>query len=371
MIRDIRLFTAFALLILLIANCCSDPNPSELETDIILTDIAYSPIDIALDIPPGFPPMDIPADNPITEQGIALGRLLFYDPILSSDSTQSCASCHLQSANFTDNLATSPGVLGINGQRSSMSLLNIGFNNNGLFWDGRVSTLEEQALHPIEDPIELNDTWANVEAKLRRSEMYQIAFRQAFGILNKSEIDRDLTTKALAQFERTLISSGNSKYDRVIAGLDVFSDEELDGHDIFFDINPDVTKHAECGHCHNAPLFTSNEYFNNGIEDVATLSDFPDLGKGGVTNVIFDNGLFRSPSLRNIEESAPFMHDGRFGTLDEVIDHYSTGGHPAPNLGAVLRPLSLSDYDREALKAFIRTLKDDDFLADPAFANPF
>jgi len=336
-----------------------------------LTDTPYSPVEYILDIPEGFPQMIVPEDNPMTVDGVELGRHLFYDAILSIDSTQSCSSCHLIQSSFTDNLSVSLGVDGVAGQRSSMSLLNVGFHNTGLFWDGRVNTLEEQALLPVEDPIELNDTWPNVEIKLRRSLLYPTMFRKAFGIEDKTEINRDLTVKAIAQFERSLISSGNSKYDRVVAGTDVFTDQELDGFEIFFDINEDQSLHAECGHCHNAPLFTTNEFFNNGIDRVASLDDFDDEGRGKVTGLAFDNGSFKVPTLRNIENTAPFMHDGRFQTLDEVIDHYVSGGNPVDNLGAVLRPLSLNEQNRKALKAFIFTLQDDDFLKNPSFASPF
>jgi len=145
----------------------------------------------------------------------------------------SCSSCHLQSSSFTDNKKVSAGIDGIPGNRSSMSLMNVGYFYTGLFWDGRVNTLEEQALLPVEDPIELHDSWPNVENKLRRHAMYPEMFRKAFGISNSDEITKELTAKALAQFERILISSG-SKYDNVLANLDVFTDEELLGFDMFY-----------------------------------------------------------------------------------------------------------------------------------------
>ena len=176
---------------------------------------------------------------------------------------------------------------------------------------------------------------------------------------------------ALAQFQRTLVSSGKAKYDRVIAGEAVFTDQELQGHDIFFDINNDVTRHAECGHCHNAPLFTTNEFFNNGVQTPGSDGRFNDNGLGEFPDVSFDNGMFRTPTLRNIFLSAPYMHDGRFETLDEVIDHYITGGHQAPNLAPVLRPLDMNADDRTALIAFIKTLEDPDFINNPEFQNPF
>ncbi len=357
------------ILLGLLVSCGDDMGEGENQDT--LTDIPYLPESYQLIIPQGFPQMVIPADNPMTMAGVELGRHLFYDAILSIDSTQSCSSCHLVQSNFTDNLKVSSGVDGIAGTRSSMSLLNVGFANTGLFWDGRVMTLEEQAVLPVEDPIELHDSWPNVEQKLQRSSFYPKLFRQAFGIEQIGEIDRELAVKAIAQFERSLVSSGNSKYDRVIAGQAVFTDQELDGFEIFFDINENQALHAECGHCHNAPLFTTNEYFNNGIDQVGSLSDFADKGRGEVSGMIFDNGAFKVPTLRNIESSAPFMHDGRFATLDDVIDHYVSGGHPADNLAAVIRPLSLDEDNRAALKAFILTLRDPDFLENEAFSSPF
>lgn len=364
-------FTFFIGLILLALgfySCCDDDMDGD---KLNLTDIPYEPEEYVLNIPEGFPRMIIPADNPMTVGGVNLGRHLFYDPILSVDSTLSCSSCHLIHANFTDNLKVSPGVDGTVGDRSSMSLLNVGFHNTGLFWDGRVMTLEEQALLPVEDPIELHDSWPNVEEKFKRSDMYPSLFREAFGIAEFDEMTRDLAVKAIAQFERSLVSSGESKYDQVIAGRASFTDQELDGFDIFFDINENQDLHAECGHCHNAPLFTTNEFFNNGIDQVSSLSDFVDQGRGAVTGVAFDNGAFKVPTLRNIDVSGPFMHDGRFTTLDEVIDHYNSGGHPADNLAAVLRPLNITEANRAALTAFILTLRDPDFLQNEAFSNPF
>lgn len=366
-IKAIIIFLAFVSTGVFFSCCGEDPNEEELD----MTTIAYDPTAYELMIPDGFPQMEIPADNPLTIDGVSLGRHLFYDPILSIDSSMSCSTCHQIEQSFTDLLPKSPGVDGVTGARSSMSLLNVGFFNNGLFWDGRVNTLEEQAILPIEDPVELHNTWENVEERLARHPEYPTLFRRAFGITKKADITRDLAAKAIAQFERTLISSGSSKYDRVAYGPEVFSDLERDGHDIFFDISEDVSQHAECGHCHNAPLFAIDEYRNNGIDQINDLTEFVDLGRGIVTNTEFENGMFRVPSLRNIQYTAPYMHDGRFNSLDEVIDHYATGGFRARNLAPVLRPLNLTDYNRRALMAFIATLQDDEFIQNPAFSNPF
>lgn len=364
----------FLLLVTLGLACCDDnipPMGPGMEVEINLLDIDYDPTDYDLQYPDHFPNMVIPADNPMTNEGVDLGRHLFYDPILSLDSTQSCSSCHLPAGSFTDNLSVSAGIDGINGKRSSMSLLNVGFVSTGLFWDGRSRTLERQALIPVEDPVELHDTWPNVIRKLSRHDDYPTLFRKAFGIESRSGITKELAAKAIAQFERSLVSSGESKYDRVVSGRSVFTDEELRGFDIFFDIDPDASRHAECGHCHNAPLFTTNEYRNNGLDEVESLRDFVDQGRGRVTGRVFDNGLFRIPTLRNIESTAPYMHDGRFQTLDEVIDHYITGGFHADNLGAVMRPLNLQEEDRRDLVAFIKTLADPDFMNNPLYSNPF
>lgn len=365
MLKAKYLIVLIGLFITLIG--CGDMTPVDTGD---LSDIPFETTPFEFDLPDHFPPMSIPADNPMTEEGIELGRHLFYDKILSDDNSMACASCHLQQGNFTDNQAVSLGIAGIAGKRSSMSLLNIGFNTNGLFWDGRTMTLEEQALLPVEDPIELHTTWPEVETKLRDHDTYPTMFRQAFGISNKSEITKTLATKALAQFERSIVSSGQSKYDRVISGEEVFTDEELRGHNIFFDVEPDMTQHAECGHCHNAPLFTTNEFANNGIDDIDG-GNLIDLGREEVTGVAFDKGVFRIPSLRNIESSGPFMHDGRFNSLDETIDHYVTGGKRARNLDPVLHPLFLPAENRAALKAFIKTLEDPIFMADKRYASPF
>ena len=358
------------LSIAFISISCSETTSTS-EGDIDLSMIPFEPTTYNLDIPDHFPDMVIPADNPLTVEGVELGRHLFYDPILSRDSSISCSTCHLIQGNFTDNLSRSIGIDGEMTRRGSMTLLNVGFVHSGLFWDGKVMSLEEQAELPIEDPIELHDTWPNVENKLRQHNRYPKMFRQAFGIEGISEISKELATKAIAQFERSLISSGNSKYDRVIAGQDIFTDLELRGHNIFFDIEPDVSKHLECGHCHNAPLFTTNEFINNGLQQVSDLNSFEDRGRGAITGNAFDNGTFRVPTLRNIFISAPYMHNGKLSTIDDVINHYSTGGNIADNIGAVLRPLTISPQDREALLAFLKTLDDPDFINNPNHRSPF
>lgn len=347
-----------------------NPNPTTPEFKDLST-IPYSPIPVALPILNPLPPMDIPVDNPLTEDGIALGRFLFFDPILSGNEKMACADCHLPKGGFTDNLALSTGVDGIEGLRSSMSLINSGYFTKGLFWDGRIQTLEEQALLPVEDVIELHNEWENVEEKLQAHNDYPIRFRKAFGINTTEEITKELAVKAIAQFERSLVSA-NSKYDRVIRGEEFFEDNELTGFELFFD-EPNGLPDAECGHCHNAPLFTVNQYFNNGIDSVGSLEEFKDKGLGAITNNRFDNGKFRAPSLRNIALTAPYMHDGRFQTLEEVIDHYNEGAHFSDNIDPLImtKGLGLSDQHKKDLVAFLHTLTDTSFVNNPAFQNPF
>lgn len=341
-----------------------------------LTDIPYDPVSYDLVVPNGYPVMDIPADNPLTVDGVELGRHLFYDPILSADSTMSCSSCHAPNGNFTDNLPVSVGIDGIPGRRSSMSLLNIGYVYEGLFWDGRVTTLEEQALLPIEDPIELHNDWGTVESDLQAHQTYPAMFRRAFGIDFKSEITKELAAKAIAQFERTLVSSGQSTYDQVLNTPGVFlSPQELEGLELFtFEEND----HPGCTHCHKTfnRLFTDHRFLNNGIDDVGgsateNLSNFPDFGLGEVTGSMFDNGKFRVPSLLNIAHSGPYMHDGRFETLEEVLDHYSSGGFDAANLDPNIQPFPLSTAEKEAMIAFLHTLTDTVFMNNPAHQSPF
>lgn len=347
-----------------------DPEPMD-QND--LTDIEYNPTSISLSVPDYFPAIEdfIPADNPMTAEGVALGRHLFYDTILSVDSTLSCSSCHLPQGAFTDNIDFSVGVEGGLTSRSSMAIINVAYLNNGLFWDGRSQSLEDQALLPVEDEIELHEEWPNVEAKLQRHDTYPEMFRKAFGINDKREITRDLAVKAIAQFERTLIS-GNSKFDKSKRGEVFLSEEEINGLQMFFDVGDDPSlPDAECAHCHNEPLFTTDEYFNNGLDEAGSFDDFADLGLGAVTNKPSDNGKFRAPTLRNIELTAPYMHDGRFQTLEEVIDHYNSGGKPADNKDPLLHNLGLTEENKRDLIAFLKTLTDEDFVNNPDHQSPF
>jgi cytochrome c peroxidase len=364
--------------------CKKDPEPGEPGTD--LTGIPYSPQTYTVVKPDHFPQVPIPPDNPMTVDGVQLGRRLFYDPILSADSTQSCSSCHLPQGSFTDNKAVSVGIDGIAGRRSSMSLLNIAYATNGLFWDGRSPSLEDQALRPVEDPIEMHNTWTNVMAKLKVHPTYPGLFRKAFGIKNTNEMTKELAGRAMAQFERILISSGTSKFDKYLQGdKDILDDDELDGKLMYFEEGGLVgLPDAQCFHCHGGISLTGNQYFNNGLSAAATLNDFTDKGRGEISKNPSDNGKFRSPTLRNIAMTAPYMHDGRFQTLEEVINHYSSHGKDSPNKDPLIpqvgypipgtSPLQytgLSASHKNALVKFLHTLTDTTFVNNPDIQNPF
>ena len=321
--------------------------------------------------PAGFAKIIYPADNPTTAEGLALGRALFYDPLFSRDSTVSCATCHRPELAFTDGLAISSGVGGRSGRRNSPSLTNIGYLHETLFWDGRADNLETQALHPIAEASEMASDWPTVLRRLRDHPHYPGRFHAAFGVSGE-EIKPGHVGKALAQFQRSLIS-GDSKYDRVRRGEATFTEVEALGNAIFFDLadEPEPTWRGfptgECAHCHPPPHFTNQRFFNNGLDEVASLRDFPDPGRGPITGNNSDYGKFRSPGLRNVAVTAPYMHDGRFATLEEVVAHYNSGGHYAENRDPNLYRIGLEPEQQAALVAFLRTLTDSVFLNNPAY----
>ncbi len=311
--------------------------------------------------PSNFPTPDIPMWNLLTEEGVNLGRHLFYDPILSSDNTVSCASCHKQAYAFGDNTQYSFGVNQAIGERNTPVLINSAFQSE-FDWDGKSNSLEDQAVRPLFNEVELhNNNWSEILNRIQSSELYPDLFCAAFGTSN---IDSSHVLMAIAQFERTLISS-NSRFDKWLKGEVQFTNEEIDGFDIY------NTERGDCFHCHPIGLFTNNNFHNNGLDP----SPFLDLGRYNVTQNPLDEGAFKSPSLRNIEFSAPYMHDGRFATLEEVIDHYDFGGHDSPTVDPLMKyigvGLLLSPEEKENLKAFLLTLSDQSFMNNPNFSNPF
>ena len=307
-----------------------------------------APTPYQLATPAAFPQPLIPPDNPLTVEGVKLGRRLFFDPILSVDSTIACSSCHQPDQAFSDPDPLSQGTGGIT-SRNSMPLFNLLWSS-AFFWDGRSPSLEDQALHPVQNPIEMGETWPNVTAKLTRHPDYPQLFARAFGAV--TPVDKTSIVRAIAQFERTLISA-DAKYDRWLAGEVEFSPEEETGFLLFH------TERADCFHCHAAPLFTDNQFHNNGL-DLAP----PDSGLAALSGRRLDRGKFKTPTLRNIEYTAPYMHDGRFPTLEDVIEHYDNGFHRISLTDPLLliRPnLDLNPAEKRALIAFLKTLSDPQF----------
>tara|TARA_B000000460_G_C21511156_1_gene391113 strand:+ start:370 stop:1437 length:1068 start_codon:yes stop_codon:yes gene_type:complete len=326
----------------------------------------YLATPVSLEIPPLFeenilPPV-IPEDNPLSEEGIALGKKLFFDPILSADNTQSCATCHRPQNAFTDPRRFSIGINGEEGFRNSMPIYNAAWNyGEKFFWDGRAGSLEEQAFEPITNPIEMNNTWPNAVASLQNTNVYPPLFESAF---RTKTIDSTMVSKSIAQFVRTLISS-NSKFDRYLRGEVALTEAEANGLDIFLD-----ESRGDCFHCHGNPLnplWTDNIFHNNGLDEF-----FTDKGLGAVTGDPRDDGKFKTPSLRNLAFTAPYMHDGRFETLDEVIDHYSEGLVYSETIDPLMKKVGeggvqLSEEEKAALKAFLLSLSDPSFINNPDF----
>lgn len=302
-----------------------------------------------------------PSDNPLTKEGIRLGRMLFYDRSLSDDKSMSCASCHLQSNSFNDANQFSQGTNGAFGERNAMSIVNLAWATS-MFWDGREPSLETQAHDPVTNMLEMRNNWKTVEERLQSDALYPDLFFKAFGT---KTIDSILVTKAIAQFERTL-TSFNSPFDGFFYGGDttLLNSSQKRGYDLFFG-------DAECIHCHSGPLLTDNNFKNNGLNAV-----FTDLGRGGYNGISTDNGKFKVPTLRNIAKSAPYMHDGRFSSLEQVVEFYNSGvvgssPNLDPNMAAYAIGLNLTSQDKADLVNFLKTFTDNEFLNNPDFSNPF
>ncbi len=319
-------------------------------------------------IPPFFPPMDIPADNPLTVEGIELGRYLFWEKKLSGNNTMSCGTCHLPEHGFADPSQFSTGITGAVGTRQAMALVNLGWAYN-YFWDGRMITLEEQVIDPVINPIEMAEDWDVALAELAADEKYPPLFAAAFGT---PEITRDRAAKAMAQFLRTMISS-KSNFDLQRIGQYTFTQNEETGFDLFLAEGGALgVGGADCFHCHGHAGMQMSDYLfhNNGLDAHFAA----DPGLAAITGNPLDSGRFKTPTLRNIELTAPYMHDGRFATLEEVIDHYNTGGVISqtidPFMEAAGGGLFLDDTDKQQVIAFLKTLTDTSFINNPAFSDP-
>ncbi len=293
--------------------------------------------------------------NPMTSSKVALGRALFYDPILSRNNIISCASCHSQYTAFTHvDHALSHGIDDKIGTRNSSALMNLAWQK--LFMrDGSVSHLDMQALAPISNPLEMDESITHVVSKLQAGRLYPGLFYKAFG---DSVITGEHTLKAISQFMLTFISS-NSKYDSVMRKQSVFTNQENNGYNLF---------KKNCSSCHTEPLFTNNDFMNNGLPLDTTLNDF---GRYRVTNNSNDSLKFKVPTLRNIEFSYPYMHDGRFKKLYDVINHYSSGVARSNTLSEELRKqIILSSNEKVDIVSFLLTLTDKSFLFNPNFSFP-
>ena len=293
--------------------------------------------------------------SPLSKEGIALGRKLFYDPILSADSTISCSNCHLSYTAFTHvDHDLSHGILDSIGTRNSPALMNLAWNK--LFmWDGAVNHLDVQALAPITHGAEMGEDLNNVIAKLQRMVVYPALFKAAFG---DSIITGEHLLKALSQFQLTLVSA-NSKYDKMKRGEVAFSEQEQRGYELF---------KTNCNTCHQEPLFTNSAFENTGLPVDTTLNDY---GRMLITKNASDSLRFKVPTLRNVEFSYPYMHDGRFKTIRQVLNHYADGVSNSATLADELKGgIPLTSNEKVDLTAFLLTLTDKEFLFNPDFAFP-
>ncbi|UTW61492.1 cytochrome-c peroxidase [bacterium SCSIO 12741] len=317
-----------------------------------------------------FPEMPHSSINPVTEEGVELGRYLFYDPILSRDKTFSCGSCHRQEVAFSDAPnALSKGIDGELMKRNTPPLFNLAWHP-GLFWDGRAESLESQVWEPVRSHAEMDLDWSTAAERIQASSFYRPLFVQAFG---NRPIDSVTIALAIAQFERTLLSN-NSKYDRVLRGEDHFTQDEIEG---FLNVNDQSM--GNCLHCHvtdRHALGTTAEFTNNGLIPGEVASDYTDPGRFTVTGDTTDLGKFKIPTLRNIMVTAPYMHDGRFKTMREVLDFYSedvhSTSHTDPKMVDAHRGgRHFTEEEKDQIIAFLNTLTDEQLLTNPAFSDPF
>jgi cytochrome c peroxidase len=302
-----------------------------------------------------FPIPDLPRDNPLTFERVKLGREIFFDKQISRNGQQSCADCHAPSRAFTDGRKVARGAEGTFGERNSMALFNLAWKKS-FFWDGRAKSLREQVLQPIQNPIEMHQSLTRLVVKLAGTRNYPSLFNGAFG---SPEITMEKIALALENYLLTL-TSFDSKFDRVQRGQEKFTPAEARGFELFFtEYDPRRRQFgADCFHCHGGPLFQSQTFANNGLDD-----SFSDAGRGKITGHKTDDGKFAVPSLRNVLLTAPYMHDGRFATLAQVIEHYSTGVKRSATLDPNLAKhpdggVPLNAADKKALVAFLQTLTD-------------
>ncbi len=305
-----------------------------------------------MEIPEGFPPIDAPDDNEFSQARWELGKALFYDPILSRDSTISCASCHHAQLAFSDNTATTAGIENRAGVRNVLPLFNLAYHPYFLR-EGSLPTLEMQVIVPIQEHNEFDFNMVLLVDKLNESLTYKAASLAAYD----RQPDAFVVTRSIACFERSLLS-GDSKYDKVTSGNNglEFTDEESRGQDLFF------SETTNCSQCHNGFNFTDYSFQNNGLYEV-----YNDDGRYRHTLIESDRALFKVPSLRNLSFTAPYMHDGSYSSLQEVLLHYNSGGANHPHKSPFVKPLNLSQQELDDLMAFLLTLSDSTYISNPLF----
>ena len=308
---------------------------------------------IKLVIPNGWPQPEYNfVNNPLTNEGFELGRKLFYDPILSKDNTISCGSCHQQFAAFSHlDHSVSHGVNSLVGTRNAPALQNLIWLPD-LMWDGGINHLEIQPTAAITNPVEMDETIANVVSKLQNHSAYPSLFKSAFGT---DVVSSQLMLRAMAQFSG-MLNSYQSKYDDYVAGKVTFTSQELSGLNLV---------RQKCTSCHTEPLFTNFSFKNNGLDQT-----FADSGRAAITNDPNDMAKFKVPSLRNVVLSYPYMHDGRFNSLDQVLDHYAAGINQSATLdSSLVAGISLTTSEKQDIISFLNTLSDSKFITDKRFSE--
>ena len=343
-----RSILVLTILLPVISAC----QPAEPQTTLLSNEPMMLDLPLGIDAPP-----PVPEDNPMTPAKVELGRQLFFDARLSSDGTVSCATCHNPVMGFTDGRATSMGTQAQVGGRSAPSIINLAYAPNGVFWDGRAASLEEQAIGPMANAIEMSNTHENVVARLNTIPGYREQFEHVFGA---PEVTIENVGKAIATFERTIIA-GNAPWDRFIKGEEgALSEEATRGWDLF-------QNKANCLRCHAGFNLTDNQFKNIGV---GFDGPDPDLGRYEFTGAEGDQGRFKTPTLRALRYTGPYMHDGSEKTLEDVIEYYNRGGNPNPYLDEEIKPLELTEQEKADLLALLDALEGEGWMVTAPIQLP-
>lgn len=332
-----RIFFFIAPILFVFVTGCGNGSESELGI--------YDPSPYELKLPKNYPSPFIPANNPLTIKGVSLGKKLFYDPIISENGKFSCATCHQPNHAFSDTLPFSKGMKGQLMEMNTMPLFNIGYYQK-YSWTGKLKSIEQDIDMTID---QLSNGWPSLLEKLSKDKNYPAMFYQAFG---ETAVTKEMVEKSIAQFVRSIISF-ETRYDSIVAGLALPTSREMRGYELFF------TEEGDCFHCHVDPLFTNTGFHNNALDAIENMHP----GYESYTGLELDRGKFKVPSLRNLVYTAPYMHDGRFKTLKDVVDFYSEGLQYSPYADSNMKNIhkggiQLSADDKVALIDFLLTLTD-------------